>query len=85
MGSGHNRAAEAISESLALQFPDAEIKIVDFLDFEKNLWDRLSIGIYFTAIKFFRRPTTFSIKSSPIYLGFIPSSFYPIRKRCVGS
>ena len=80
-GSGHNRAAEAISESLALQFPDAEIKIVDFLDFEKNLWDRLSIGIYFTAIKFFPQAYHFFYKIFSNLSWLHPILFLPYKKK----
>ncbi len=50
-GSGHNRAADAVSEYISLQFPGAEVKVVDFLNFKKNLWDRLSGIFYFSAIK----------------------------------
>jgi processive 1,2-diacylglycerol beta-glucosyltransferase len=51
-GSGHNRAAAAVAEAMSVQFPDAEIKVVDFLTWGKNGWDKFTTFIYFTAIKY---------------------------------
>lgn len=51
-GSGHNKAAAAAAESMSSQFPDAEIKVVDFLTWEKDGWDKFTTFVYFTAIKY---------------------------------
>ncbi len=51
-GSGHNRAAEAAAEKILREFPEAEVKVVDFLNWEKNVWDRLSESVYFTSLKY---------------------------------
>lgn len=51
-GSGHNRAAEAAAQEFRAIHPDAEVRVVDFLNWDMGLWDRMSAWTYFTAIKY---------------------------------
>ena len=51
-GSGHNRAADAVAERVQDEFPDADVKVVDFLNWHKGLWDSLTVFFYFNSIKY---------------------------------
>ncbi len=51
-GSGHNKAADAVAEAVPAEFHGAEVKAVDFLNWEKNVWDSLSELVYFTSLKY---------------------------------
>lgn len=51
-GSGHNKAAEAVAETVPSMFPGSEVRVVDFLKWEQNIWDSLTISVYFAAIKY---------------------------------
>ena len=51
-GSGHNRAAEAAAQEFREKNPEAEIRVVDFLNWDKGLWDKASAWTYFAAIKY---------------------------------
>ncbi|MBI5236977.1 MAG: hypothetical protein HY887_00950 [Deltaproteobacteria bacterium] len=51
-GSGHNKAAEAVAETVPSMFPGSEVRVVDFLEWKRNIRDSLTISAYFNAIKY---------------------------------
>lgn len=51
-GSGHNRVADAVAERARDEFPEADVTVVDFLNWERSAWDSLTVFVYFTAIKY---------------------------------
>jgi processive 1,2-diacylglycerol beta-glucosyltransferase len=80
-GSGHNRAASAVSEYIPLQFSGAEVRVIDFLNHKKNLWDRLTGIIYFSAIKTIPAAYHFSYRKLSSSRWLRPILFKPYLKK----
>jgi processive 1,2-diacylglycerol beta-glucosyltransferase len=51
-GSGHNMAAEALAESACRDFPGSDVRVVDFLSYDRGLRDRIRSAFYFFTIRF---------------------------------
>jgi len=52
-GGGHGRAAEAIMESILLNEPDSEVKIIDTLKYISPFLDKLVVGTYLKSIRYY--------------------------------
>lgn len=52
-GGGHGRAAEAIKESILLNEPDSEVKIIDTLKYISPFLDKLVVGTYLKSIRYY--------------------------------
>ncbi|MGM0840101.1 MAG: MGDG synthase family glycosyltransferase [Bacillota bacterium] len=48
---GHTKVAEVLHDSIRHDYPDAEIKIIDFLSFSNPLLEKMISGIYFKWIR----------------------------------
>lgn len=52
-GGGHNKAAEAIKESIIRNEPDSEVKIINTIEYISPMLDKLVIGTYLKSIKYY--------------------------------
>ncbi|TYS89780.1 MGDG synthase family glycosyltransferase [Rossellomorea aquimaris] len=48
---GHTKVAEVLQDSIRHDYPDAEIKIIDFLSFSNPLLEKMISGVYFKWIR----------------------------------
>ena len=48
---GHTKVAEVLQDSIRQDYPDAEIKIIDFLSFSNPLLEKMISGVYFKWIR----------------------------------
>ena len=58
-GSGHNRAAEAVAEDFRSRQPEADVRVVDFLNWERGPWDNVTSWFYFLAIEYW--PSAYNV------------------------
>ncbi len=86
-GGGHGRAAEAIRESILINEPESEVRIIDTIKYISPFLDKLVVGTYLRSIRHY--PSFFKylykhsdedgrfIKSSTIGNDYITKQLYP--------
>lgn len=86
-GGGHGRAAEAIKESILLNEPDSEVRIIDTIKYISPFLDKIVVGTYLRSIRHY--PSFFKyiykhsdedgrfVKSSTIGNDYITKQLYP--------
>ncbi|HSR05321.1 MAG TPA: glycosyltransferase [Proteiniclasticum sp.] len=86
-GGGHGKAAEAIKESILLNEPDSEVRIIDTIKYISPFLDKLVVGTYLRSIRHY--PSFFKylykhsdedgrfIKSSSIGNDYLTKQLYP--------
>lgn len=80
-GSGHNMAAYALAETACHNFPGSDIRVIDFLSYDKGLKDRLRRAFYFSTIRYAPRAYHFFYQTLSNNKWFVTLLFKPYLKK----